>query len=71
MEKRAAAPPLFYNAKCYCRDKRLFLCQKDVAELLMFSIKGHATMAATESIADPVFFFFFNVFSPDMRDKRD
>lgn len=57
-ETRAAALPLFYNAKCYCHDKRLFLCQKDVAEMLMFSMKGHASMAANGNIADPVFVFF-------------
>lgn len=62
--ERAAAPPLFYNAKCYCHDKRLFLCQKDVAEMPMFSIKGHTTMAANESIADPVFFFSPKCFFP-------
>lgn len=68
--KRAAAPPLFYNAKCYCHDKRLFLCQEDVAEMLMFSINGCATMAANESIADPLFCFFFKCFfSPNKRDR--
>lgn len=57
--ERAAALPLFHNAECYCHGKRLFLCQKDVAEMLMFSIKGHATMAANRSIAEPFFMFFF------------
>lgn len=36
MEKKSYSSALFYNAKCYCHYERLFLCQKDVAE--MFSI---------------------------------
>lgn len=51
-EKELKLRPLFYNAKCYCRYERLFLCQKDV-KMLMFLIKGHATMAANKNITDP------------------
>lgn len=53
MGKKSYCSALFYNAKCYCHYERLFLCQKDVA--VMFSIKGHVTMAANERIVDPFF----------------
>lgn len=67
-KKRAAAPPpTFIMQKCYCHYKRLFLCQKDVAE--MFSIKGHYTVAANESIVDPPVFLNMFFFFPYIRDK--
>lgn len=47
-KKKSYSSALFYNAKCYCYYERLFLCQKDVAA--MFSMNGHVTVAATESI---------------------
>lgn len=38
--------------------------------MLMFSMKGHASMAANGNIADPVFVFFkMFFFPPDMRDR--
>lgn len=68
--KRAAAPPLFYNAKCYCHDKRLFLCQKDVAEMLMFSIKAMLRWQLTKALRTLFFVvFFFMFFSPNKRDR--
>lgn len=60
---------LFYTAKCYCHYKRLFWCQKDVAE--MFSIKAHAAMAANESIVDaPVFILNMSSFFPCVRGRE-
>lgn len=61
--KRATAPPHFYNAKKLLPLWTSFSVPKRCCWDVIFSIKGHATMAANESIVDPLVFWNISCFS--------